>query len=99
MLNSKRELVEKNMPSRARIITMNMPHHIVQRGHNKQAVFIETAYYKYHLENLQELKQMLDLHVYGYCPMTNHIHLIVKPGETPSNISELRKHLAGRHTR
>ncbi|MFT6753496.1 MAG: putative transposase, partial [Candidatus Azotimanducaceae bacterium] len=33
-----------------------------------------------YLENLQELKQMLDLQVYGYCLMTNHIHLIVNPG-------------------
>jgi putative transposase len=87
------------MPRQARIIIANMPHHIVQRGHNKQAVFFETADYKNYLENLQELKQMLDLRVYGYCLMTNHIHLIVNPGETPPNISELMKRLAGRHTR
>ena len=31
--------------------------------------------------------------------MTNHIHLIVNPGETPTNVSELMKRLAGRQTR
>jgi putative transposase len=80
MLNPKRGFVAQNMTRQARIIIANTPHHIVQRGHNKQAVFFEAADYKNYLENLQELKQMLDLQVYGYCLMTNHIHLIVNPG-------------------
>jgi hypothetical protein len=52
MLNSKREYDEKNMPRQAMTIIANMPHHIVQRGHNKQAAFFETADYKNYLENL-----------------------------------------------
>jgi len=75
-----------------------MPHHIVQSGHNKQAVFFEADDYQFYLENLQELELMFDLEVYGYCWMTNHIHLIVNRGATPSNISELMKRLAGRQT-
>ena len=76
-----------------------MPHHIVQRGHNRKVVFVEEADYKYYLSNLIEWKQKLHIDVYSYCLMTNHIHLIVNPGETPTNISELMKRLAARQTR
>ncbi len=42
------------MPRKARVIVPNMPHHIVQRGHNKSAVFIEEQDYQYYLDNLVE---------------------------------------------
>jgi REP element-mobilizing transposase RayT len=29
------------MPRIGRVVAQNMPHHIVQRGHNKNAVFVE----------------------------------------------------------
>lgn len=29
------------MPRKARVIVPGMPHHIVQRGHNRKAVFVE----------------------------------------------------------
>ena len=31
------------MPRMARIVLPNFPHHIVQRGHNRQAPFVEEA--------------------------------------------------------
>jgi putative transposase len=76
-----------------------MPHHIVQRGHNKQIVFIRKADYEFYLGNLIELKEELEVKIYAYCLMTNHIHLIVNPGVQTENVSELMKRLAGRQTR
>tara|TARA_B110000495_G_C22976518_1_gene573624 strand:+ start:486 stop:749 length:264 start_codon:yes stop_codon:yes gene_type:complete len=87
------------MPRKARVILPNTPHHIVQRGHNKRAVFVEKADFLYYLANLREWEKILKVLVYGYCLMTNHIHLIVDPCSCPSNISELMKRLAGRQTR
>ena len=87
------------MPRKARVILSNTPHHIVQRGHNRKAVFIEQGDYRYHLDNLLEWKEKLDCKVYAYCLMTNHVHLIIDPGETPDNLSRLMKRLAGRQTR
>ena len=66
------------MPRRARVIVPGMPHHIVQRGHNRNAVFVEEGDYQYYLDNLIEWKFELGLELYSYCLMTNHIHLIVK---------------------
>ncbi len=87
------------MPRRARVIVPNMPHHIVQRGHNRKAVFVEDQDYEYYLDNLAEWKEELGLKVYSFCLMTNHVHLIVEATDRVGDIGELMKRLAGRQTR
>lgn len=87
------------MPRTARVIVPNCPHHIVQRGHNRSAVFVSDNDYDYYLSTLKEWKQELGLKVYAYCLMTNHIHLIVEPGDRGESIGLLMKRLAGRQTR
>lgn len=87
------------MPRRARIILANRPHHIVQRGHNRQTVFVERQDYLYYLDTLKEWKRELKVSVYGYCLMTNHVHLILNPNNEPENLGKLMKRLAGRQTR
>ncbi len=87
------------MPRKARVIVPGMPHHIVQRGHNRNVVFVEDADYQYYLDNLAEWKNALGLKVYSYCLMTNHVHLIVEAGDCVGAIGELMKRLAGRQTR
>ena len=74
------------MPRRARVIVPEMPHHIVQRGHNRDVVFIDDDDYQYYLNNLIEWKLALDLKVYSYCLMTNHVHLIIGAGERMDDI-------------
>ncbi|WP_211276985.1 hypothetical protein [Tamilnaduibacter salinus] len=49
------------MPRQARVIVPGLPHHIVQRGHNRQPVFIEEQDFTYYLSNLKEWKQALGL--------------------------------------
>lgn len=87
------------MARKPRVIVPNCPHHIVQRGHNRNAVFVCADDYRYYLATLKEWKQYLNIKVYGYCLMTNHVHLIVEPGEDVTGVSELMKRLAGRQTR
>lgn len=87
------------MPRQARILLANTPHHIVQRGHNRQTIFVERQDYRYYLDTLKEWKQDLNVKVYGYCLMTNHVHLIVEPNEEADTIGKLMKRLAGRQTR
>jgi len=87
------------MPRTARILISNYPHHIIQRGHNKQVVFASDEDYLYYLDTLQAWKEILGCKVYAYCLMTNHVHLIIDPGEDANNISLLMKRVAGRQTR
>jgi len=87
------------MPRHARILISGYPHHIIQRGHNRQTVFAADDDYLYYLANLAEWKKQLGCKVYSYCLMTNHVHLIVDPGVDERHLSLLMKRVAGRQTR
>jgi putative transposase len=87
------------MPRTARIVLPHTPHHIVQRGHNRQTVFASDEDYKYYLENLITFKREFGCRVYAYCLMTNHMHLVVDPGKNSESLALLVKRLAGRQTR
>jgi len=82
----------------ARIILTGYPHHVVQRGHNRQTVFPQRSDYERYLATLLEFKQQYGVKLYAYCLMTNHVHLLLAPA-TPAGIGQLMKRLAGRHTR
>ncbi|MCH7671135.1 MAG: transposase [Proteobacteria bacterium] len=87
------------MPRRARIIIPNMPHHIFQRGFDLREVFVNRAAYAYYLNNLREWTRKLGIKVYGYCLMTDRVHLIIEPGDQVASVSELMKRLAAGQTR
>ena len=86
------------MPRRARILLPNTPHHIMQRGHNRDAVFYRKDDFVNYKNNLLELKEKFGCKIYAYCLMTNHVHLIIDPGNTSNALSLLMKAVAGRQT-
>ncbi len=87
------------MPRTARIVLPEHPHHVIQRGHNRASVFAETADFMFYLETLAEWKKTLGCKVYAFCLMTNHVHLVIDPGEAPETLGLLMKRVAGRYTR
>lgn len=87
------------MPRVSRVVLPNFPHHIIQRGHNRQVVFVSDEDYLYYIDNLKYWKKSLECKVYAYCLMTNHVHLIVDPFQNVVNLALLMKRLAGRQTR
>ena len=87
------------MPRMGRIILPNYPHHIVQRGHNRQVVFAVPEDYQRYLADLRELKDAFGVRVYAYCLMTNHVHLLLAPGESITGLGQMMKALAARATR
>lgn len=87
------------MPRMARVVLPNYPHHVVQRGHNRQIVFAEPSDFKRYLDDLRELKTLFDVKVYAFCLMTNHVHLLLASGDYVAGLGQLMKGLAGRMTR
>ncbi len=65
-----------------RLVLPNYPHHVVQRGHNRQVVFAVAEDYQRYLTDLRELKDAWGVKVYAYCLMTNHVHLLLAPGDS-----------------
>jgi len=84
---------------RPRLFVPGYPHHIVQRGHNRRPVFVETADYEYYLANLVEWKAHYEVAVYGWCLMTNHVHLLLSPQREGEGISALMRRVSARQAR
>ncbi len=61
-----------------------VPLHIVQRGHSRCPVFFGSTDYSRYLMCLREAAQRFRLAVHGYVLMTNHVHLLVTPGNEES---------------
>jgi putative transposase len=82
-----------------RLFIPGLAHHIVQRGHNRNAVFVDDADYSFYLDNLIEWKTRCDVNVFAYCLMTNHVHLILMPNKKGDFISRLMRRLSARQGR
>ena len=67
------------MPRRPRLIIENQPHHVVQRGHNRKAVFFAKEDYLFYRECAGLAAERHGCLIHAYCLMTNHIHLLVTP--------------------
>lgn len=75
------------MPRYARKKSESGVFHIMLRGINKQDIFEEDEDRRRFLSTLERFKEMCKFNVYGYCLMSNHIHLLIKENEEPlSNV-------------
>ena len=83
------------MPRVARIVIPNCPHHVTQRGNNRQDVFFVDEDRRSYLALLAEEGERHGLRVEGYCLMSNHVHLIV----TPKSAAALARALGRAHYR
>jgi len=87
------------MPRTGRIQLPDYPHHIVQHGQIRQAVFATEADYRYYLETLHVRKLEYDVRDFACCLMTNRVHLLLQPPCDAYRLGLLMKRLAGRQTR
>jgi putative transposase len=78
-----------------RITLPGMPYHVTQRGNRRQPVFFEEADYEEYLRLLKQQAARWGLHIWAYCLMTNHVHLIV----VPEHEASLTRGLAETHRR
>ena len=81
----------------ARVILPNFPHHILQRGNRGQDVFFKEEDYEYYLELLKQWCRHERIKILGYCLMSNHIHLVLKPCKR-SNVSKAVGEVHRRYT-
>ncbi len=79
------------MPRNARLILPHSPHLMIQRGHNRHVVFAQDADETYDLETLKTGKIYDGVKVYALCLMTNHVHLLLEPDDTPEGLAQLMK--------
>ena len=67
------------MPRAAGVVVPGCPHHLAQRGKNRQAVFFTQDDRQECLRLLGEQAERFGLAVHAYCLMGNHVHLVATP--------------------
>ncbi len=70
-------------------------YHIVFRGINKQVIFNDEQDYRKIKEILGKAKEISKFELYGYCLMSNHVHLLLKAEE--EDIGQIMKRIEVRY--
>src|SRR4051812_40957743 len=81
-----------------RLTVPGYPHHIIQRGNNRQAIFSGTAEYELLLSILGENAREFHVAIHAYVLMTNHFHVLATP-ETADGIPRMMQAVGRRYVR
>ena len=81
-----------------RLTVPGYPHHIIQRGNNRQAIFSANADYETLLAMLDEHSRQSAVAVHSYVLMSNHFHLLATP-ETAQAIPQMMQAVGRRYVR
>jgi putative transposase len=71
-----------------RYVIPGQPQHIIQRGNNRQVIFVADPDYRFFRDALVEAATKHGLAIHAYVWMTNHIHLLATP-ESDHSISKV----------
>jgi putative transposase len=80
-----------------RLIEEGLVYHAINRGNNRADVFADDTDRIAFLESLALTKERYAFRLFGYCLMTNHFHLLLRP-ETGQSISRILQSLTVAHT-
>jgi len=67
------------MPRISRIIAIDYPHHVTQRGVRSIAIFSSDNDRNQYLQFIKEESEKHDLEILAWCLMTNHVHFVAIP--------------------
>ena len=62
-----------------RLTVPGYPHHVIQRGNNRQMIFRDAADHEFMLGLLTEQARKLQVEIHAYVLMGNHFHLLATP--------------------
>lgn len=62
-----------------RYVIPNQPQHIIQRGNNRQVIFVAETDFQFFRDALVDASKKHGLLIHAYVWMTNHIHLLATP--------------------
>ena len=72
------------MPRIARAVMVGFPHHVIQRGNNRDKVFFDKKDREKYLLLLKKYADKWGSPILTYCLMSNHVHLLTRPKEEKS---------------
>lgn len=81
-----------------RLTVPGYPHHVIQRGNNRQPIFTSQADYEYFLALLDENARKFGVAIHAYVLMGNHFHLLATP-QTDSGLPQMMQAIGRRYVR
>lgn len=67
-----------------RLVVPGQLHHVLQRGNNRQVVFLDDQDRRHYLDHLREATRLHGVQVHAYVLMPNHVHMLATPGASDS---------------
>lgn len=65
-----------------RLVIPQQPHHVIQRGNDRQLIFRDAADYGIFLGWLRESAKQFNVAIHAYVLMSNHLHLLATPADS-----------------
>jgi putative transposase len=81
-----------------RLTVPGYPHHIIQRGNNRQPIFAAASDYEMLLTLLDEHARKSNVAIHAYVLMSNHFHLLATP-DTAVGIPQMMQSVGRRYVR
>jgi putative transposase len=81
-----------------RLSVPGYPHHVIQRGNNRQAIFQDQADRQQMLELLEAQARLFEVAIHAYVLMDNHFHLLLTP-QTANGLSRMMQAVGRRYVR
>lgn len=72
------------MARKSRFYLQNIPAHVMQRGHNREAIFFKEVDYFEYLKILKKVADQFECQIHAYVLMTNHVHFLLTPAQSNS---------------
>jgi putative transposase len=79
-----------------RVVAVNVPHHLTQRGNSRQYILNRDEDRAVYLKLLRENIWAYNVSLLGYCLMSNHVHLIAIPA-LPDGLALACRNAHGRY--
>jgi putative transposase len=81
-----------------RLTIPGFPHHLIQRGNDRRAIFVDDVDRGRYLEILREIAAAAGLAVHAYVLMPNHVHLLATP-QAAGDVGRVVQALGRRYVR
>ncbi len=85
------------MTRQLRILYPGAWYHVMNRGANRQNIFLKKKHHKLFLDLLNKISSIYKIEIHAYCLMTNHYHLLIRTPEP--NLPSAMKYLDSVYTK
>jgi putative transposase len=79
------------MARHPRLVLPNQPHHVIQRGNDRQLIFRDQEDYQRFLGWLKESARFYSVAIHSYVLMPNHVHLLATPADSEGLAQMMQK--------